>query len=223
MTRRLAFLHTSSVHVATFDRLVRDADASIGVDHAVREDLLADARQLGSGHPDVVRRVHDAMHAAAEGGAPLVVCTCSTIGGIAEKTPTRPGFQAARIDRAMADRAVRHGGRVLVVTALGSTVAPTFELLRESAQRAAKEVKLEPLCVESAWAFFERGDQAGYLQALADAIARVLRDPSSGIKTVVLAQASMAQAADLLAGSGVEVLSSPSLGVAAALDRLGES
>jgi hypothetical protein len=224
MANQLAFLHTSPVHVATFDSLVRQADPSLRVDHHVREDLLALARELGSEHPDVVRRVHEAMRAAAEAGASLVVCTCSTIGGIAENMPGPTAFEAMRIDRAMADRAVRPGGVVLVVAALRSTVGPTLDLLRDSAHRLGARVELVPLCVEEAWAFFERGDRTAYLQAIADAITAATRSPSSRVSVVVLAQASMAPVVDLLAGTtGVEVLASPRLGVAAALERIAGS
>jgi hypothetical protein len=88
----VAFLHTSAVHVDTFDRLVRAAAPGLTVAHAVAEDLLTDAQRLGVDDPALIARVHAAMRNAAADGAALVVCTCSTIGSLAEQTPT--GVQA---------------------------------------------------------------------------------------------------------------------------------
>lgn len=155
------------------------------------------------------------MAAAAARGASLVVCTCSTIGGVAERTPPNPRFRAARIDRAMADRAVQLGPRILLVAALQSTLEPTRDLLRESAERLGVEIEMEMLCVEQAWPLFERGDTAGYLEAIARAVSA-----AAGADVVVLAQASMAGALPLLEGLGVEVLASPALGIRTALQQL---
>jgi len=212
--RHVAFVHTSAVHVATFDRLVKAADPSARVDHVVAEPLLDEARRVGVDDPALMRRVHQTMVDAAAGGATVVVCTCSTIGGVAERTPPRPGQRFARIDRAMADRAVRQGPRVLVVAALRSTLQPSARLVAESGAALGRPVALDTLCVEDAWPHFERGDHGAYLAAIVAAV----RAAPRGFDVVVLAQASMAGAADALGDLGVDVLSSPALGVRAMLD-----
>lgn len=216
MRRHIAFLHTSPVHVETFERLVQSADPSVKVDHFVDESLLADAQRLGATDPEIVQRVQAAMVGAAAHGAAIVICTCSTIGGSAERTPASPGFAVARIDRAMADRAVALGPRVRVVAALQSTLAPTAALIHESAAALQAGVELEPLFVPDAWPHFLRGDRAAYVQSVAVAV----RAAGAGADVVVLAQASMAPAVDLLHDLGVQVLASPALGVHSALARL---
>lgn len=214
MQRRIAFLHTSPVHVETFTRLAGAAAAE--VDHVVAEDLLALAQRIGAGEPALIERVQAAMNSAADGGAAVVICTCSTIGGAAERTPTGGRFVAMRIDRAMADRAVLLGPCVLVVAALESTLEPTAQLIRESAAAMAAQVELKPLLVEGAWTHFLRQDPAAY----AEAVARAVRGAAGSCDVVVLAQASMAPAALMLPDFGVEVLSSPELGVQSALAQL---
>jgi hypothetical protein len=211
--RHVALLHTSPVHVETFDRLLKAADPAIRVDHVVAEALLRDAQRVGTDDVALIRRVHDAMVDAAAGGASLVACTCSTIGGIAERTPSRPGLAFARIDRAMADRAVRLGPRILIVAALQSTLQPTAQLLRESAAAMQLDVAPQMLWVEGAWPHFERGDRAAYIGTVAAAV----RAASGPFDVVVLAQASMADAVASLRDLGVEVLASPQLGVQAIL------
>ncbi len=213
MSRHVAFLHTSPVHVATFDRLVKAADPALRVDHVVDESLLSAAQRFGVDDPALIRRVHQAMSQAAANGAAVVVCTCSTIGCIAERTPSQPGRSFARIDRAMADRAVRLGPRILVVAALRSTLEPTAQLISESAAALQAGVVLQTLWVDGAWPHFERGDRAAYI----DAVVAAVRAAPRRFDVVVLAQASMADAAGALQDLGIEVLASPRLGVQALL------
>lgn len=205
------------MHVETFERLVRAEDASIKVEHVVAEELLADARRVGPDEPALVARVQTAMRDAAATGAAIVVCTCSTIGGAAEHTPTGGRFVAARIDRAMADRAVALGPRILLVAALESTLGPTTQLLHESARAAGATIVPQRLLVADAWALFLRGDLAGYVETVAAAV----RAAASRMDVVLLAQASMAPVAERLADLGVEVLASPRLGVRQAVARIG--
>lgn len=219
MTARLAFLHTAAVHVDTFDRLVRAAAPGLSVAHHVADELLADAQRLGVDDAALAQRVHAAMQGAAADGAAVVVCTCSTIGALAEQTPTAGRFTAARIDRAMADRAVAQGRRILVVAAVDSTLAPTADLLRSSALAARAEVVLRALRVPQAWPHFLRGDHAGYVRSVAEAVTDSLGQ--AHVDVVVLAQASMAPAADELAHLGIAVLASPQLGVQAIAAHFG--
>jgi hypothetical protein len=216
MLADIAFLHTSPVHVATFDALMEEQAPQMAVHHVVDETLLQDARNKGLDDVGLADRVHQAMHRGAESGARMVVCTCSTIGAIAEAMPVRDAFMVARIDRAMADEAVRLGPEVLVLAALESTLEPTQALIRDSAFRLKRDVHVITHAIPGAWQLFERGDVDGYAACIAAAARRALPGPS----VIVLAQASMARAELLLRDAGVPVLSSPRLGVAAAIAEL---
>lgn len=212
----LAFVHTSPVHVPTFTRLVDEEAPGTPTRHWVLEQLLCDAQTAGAEAPALVRRIQRAMMDAAADGARVVVCTCSTIGGAAERTPTGGRFRALRIDRAMADRAVRSGPRILVVAALESTLGPTQALLQQSAAALDRSVVIEPLLLTQAWGHFERGDRDDYIAGVEAGI----RHSNRSADVIVLAQASMAPAAERLADLGTPVLSSPRLGVRAAIEAL---
>ncbi len=209
----IAFLHTSPVHVPTFATLMQEVAPALRAAHVVREDLLADARRDGTEGAPLIARIEQAMADARAGGAPVVVCTCSTIGGVAEAMETAGAFKATRVDRAMADEAVKSGRPVLLVAALESTLGPTTALLQSSAERLGTSPRIEQLLVQDAWRHFLAGDQANYIHAIVKAVSRA--DAAS--KVVVLAQASMAQAAEALARIGIAALSSPKLGVAHAV------
>lgn len=209
----LAFLHTAQPNVDTFRRLVEEIDPSIPVEHALLEDVLAGAVGTGSVTEAMRRDTERAIRTLAAGGATVVVCTCSTIGGVAEAT-TVPGVHVMRIDRPMAEQAVASGRRILVAATLPSTLRPTMALIRQVAARAARDVDIAELLCGEAWQHFERGDRAAYAEAIADAVACSTRPGD----IVVLAQASMAPAAERIRERGMSVLASPELGVRAAIE-----
>ena len=210
----IAFLHTSPIHVDTFAGLMQAHAPDCRVEHLVDESLLRDAQTLGVEHAGIVSRVTQRMKEASESGARVVVCTCSTIGGIAEKVDGHGRFVSMRIDRAMADEAVEKGERILIVAALASTIEPTRRLVEDSATIRARQVNIRTMVVQSAWPFFLSGDLCAYYTTLEEAI----RGQILNADVVVLAQASMAGVAKALAGVDVAVLSSPDLGVRKAID-----
>ncbi|MFZ6743362.1 aspartate/glutamate racemase family protein [Undibacterium sp. JH2W] len=220
MQKTLAFLHTSPVHIATFDALVRDMAPGLNLHHHVDAGLLIAAQQSGVADPHVIQRIQSAMQEAAASGADMVVCTCSSIGGVAERMCGASGLQTARIDRAMADRAVTQGPRVLLVAALETTLLPTAELLQESATALNQPLVISNLLVADAWAHFLQGNSDAYRLAIVHAVRQRVQDEAAEIDVIVLAQASMAAAAPDLAELGKEVLSSPRLGVAHVLSLL---
>ncbi|WP_437305684.1 aspartate/glutamate racemase family protein [Sorangium sp. So ce388] len=212
MTRTLTFLHTSPVHIATFDRLLAEMAPTIPARHVVDEGLLRDARASGL-TPEVTRRIDQAILSAMAGGSAVVLCTCSTIGGCAERAGQSAGHPVLRVDRAMAERAVAAGGRILVAATLASTIAPTRELLLEVAHQAGRTLAITEALFADAWPHFERGDHARYRQA----IAARLRDAAPTADAIVLAQASMADAAASCPDLPVPVFSSPRPGLEAAI------
>jgi aspartate/glutamate racemase len=210
----IGFLHTADVHVETFRSLLAElAPGAVDV-HAVDPALLADARAGGADDAvmqGVRQRLAAHVDALAAGGAQVVVCTCSTLSGDAETLDA--GVPVLRVDRPMAQAAVAAGGRIAVVAALASTLAPTTGLLRECAAAAGVTVDLvEAPCLD-AWALFESGDRDGYLRRVAEHVRAV----AATADVVVLAQASMAPAAELVRDLPVPVLSSPRAAVAHAV------
>ncbi len=216
---RLALLHTAPGHVAGFEALLRQQAPQLILQHAVDERLLVDAQTLGADDNGLRQRVHSALQRlASHSGARLVVCTCSTLGSLAETTPAA-GFEVARIDRAMAEHAVNQGPRVLLVAAVASTLAPTAALLADAAARAGRPLTVTPLLLDDAWPCFARGDLTAYNAAITAGVWA----HGTVFDVVVLAQASMAAAVPALQArlpAGVQALASPALGVAAALARL---
>ncbi|MFE3604105.1 aspartate/glutamate racemase family protein [Streptomyces sp. NPDC059096] len=205
----LALLHTSPVHVPVFDALRDARHPGVTLRHLVVEELLVRARAEGPGA--VAAEILTVLSPAVAGGASAVLCTCSTLGDVAEKAGAALGVPVLRVDRPMAEAAAA-AGRVVVVAALESTLEPTAALIREAA--AGRPLELRTVLVEGAWERFEAGDRDGYLDAVAAAVDAVTA--SGGAETVVLAQVSMADAAGRTRG-GAPVLAAPATGLAAAV------
>ena len=214
---QIAFLHTAAVHEPTFAGLMARLAPAVPTHHLEDASLLADAMAAGAVTEAIARRLTARLHEAAATGAELIVCTCSTLGGAAEALGRAAGLRVLRIDRAMAEEAVARGRRILIAACLESTIAPTTELLREVAAARGMNPELRALVVEGAWARFEAGDLEGYHATIAQALRRAAGEAD----VIVLAQASMAPAAERCADLATPILSSPELGLRRALEILG--
>ena len=208
----IGFLHTADVHVATFDRLVQERAPSADTVHEVRVDLLDSARRHGLADPAIEGGIAQSVAALEQQGADVIVCTCSTISGLAERPPAPAHPAVLRIDRPMAAGAVREARRIAVVAAVESTIEPTLSLLREESVSAGVDVEIESLPCFDAWPLFERDDLDGYHRFIAAHVDAI----DASYDCVVLAQATMAPAAALVADPE-RVRSSPVAAVEAAL------
>lgn len=212
----ISFLHTSPVHVATFDTLLDELSPGMARQHRVEEIWLNRAREQGM-TAQLSATISSAMRELADGG--VGVCTCSTIGGVAEAAGTDEA-PTIRIDRALMQAALSHGPRPLVAMCLESTKVPTLDLLDDVAAVLGCEVSASVVMCQEAWRHFETGDMDAYARSIADTIRAELRHDKPGC--IVLAQGSMAVAEPLLSDVGLPVLSSPRLGVLRALQLLSE-
>jgi hypothetical protein len=247
----VGLLHTSAAHVPTFEALLPGVRTRHVVDESLLRDAMtggfADARMRPGGPADsrtdaaagLRARIAGRLAEAAGEDAAAVLCTCSTIGEVAESlsplslsaslSPPSPspassaasaassGVPVLRVDRPMAEAAVRLGGTIGVVATVPSTLGPTEALLREVAEARGIPATLRMLACPEAWPLFERGDRDGYLAT----IETELRRRADDVDVFVLAQASMAGVAERCADLGVPVLSSPGLAAAELLRRVG--
>jgi hypothetical protein len=217
----LAFLHTATVHEMTFTRLMQKHGPGIQIRHDVDETLLTDAMRMGLTHA-IINRTQQALVKTGRSGASVVICTCSTLGSIAEllnDDPTRPTMpNYMRIDRPMADLAVASGHRIQIVAALASTLEPTRKLLEGSAAGLKVSPEIETSLIPNIWEHFQRGDEQTYHSLIARYLETPSNYPNGYPDIIVLAQASMAPAAHLCKLIQVPILSSPTTGVMAAIE-----
>lgn len=214
MPDTLALLHTAPVLIDTFSRLAKDLAPDIPLQHVVDESLLQEARHCGGVTPHLNRRVSSAILNAADSGARVILCTCSSIGPSAEVARLLTPRPVLRIDQPMAEEAVSIGSRIVVAATLSSTLIPTRDIVLAAARKTGRDVQVQDLLCETAWAELEKGNTRAYDRHIADDLQRLAADAH----VIVLAQASMARAADLCPDLPVPVLTSPRSGFQAATE-----
>ncbi|HEV7265331.1 MAG TPA: aspartate/glutamate racemase family protein [Falsiroseomonas sp.] len=203
----IACLHTAAGNLAVFDAA---CPSGVTLTHTLREDLLTDAEAAGGLTDEIAQRTARALEALAQPGVDAVLLTCSTVGPGAALA--RAAIPVLRVDAALAERATKGGGRVVVLCAVETTIEPTRAIFAEAAARhgATIDVRLVP----GAWAAFRAGDTAGYHRSVAEAADAAFAE---GADEVALAQASMAGAVAL--AEGRKPLASPPVGLAVAMAR----
>lgn len=202
---RIAFLHTAQIHVETFESLFSQIDETIDLEHCVAPELLERARAHGleSVREDVTKTLMTLSRADA------VVCTCSTLGPLADDAAESAGH-IFRIDRPMMEQACLDGTNILVAICLDSTRKATLDLLEDCARRLNRKISPRLVICADAWPHFEAGD----MDAFALQIAAEIKSALSGnprIDSIVLAQASMRVAEPALGDLQIPIRSSPLL------------
>lgn len=199
---RIAFVHTGAVVIppvmALAGELMPGATTVNYLDDKIVADL-SDPERADS----VSDRLHDLVAAARRGGADVVMLTCSSISEHAGSLTEDLGVPVYRIDEAMADVAAATGSRIAVIATLPTTCEPTTRLIRERAELIGANPDIRSEVVEGAFAAVSTGDRETHDRLVVAAIERVAKDAD----VVVLAQASMASAADA-ADVAIPVLSS---------------
>jgi hypothetical protein len=202
---QIAFLHTLSANQTLFDLFIASSglEKRVSIRHYCAPKLLQHASEVGI-DDELAAMVEQQIVLLEEQGADWIICTCSSIGALAEQAKTRFA-QAMRVDRPMAIE-VSQSGHIKVLVALETTIIPTMNLLAEYdadiVQRATVEV------IPKAWPDYLAGDNEAYLTT----IVQYINDHCENDSRIVLAQASMAPAIlHLDQATRQRILTSPSL------------
>jgi Asp/Glu/hydantoin racemase len=213
---RVGFLHTVPALAPRFDALLASGRPGSTAIHIVDAELLAEAVRAGVG-PEVVAEVAAHVRHLVAAGAQGVLVTCSSIGEATEAAADECPVPVVRIDTAMAERAVRlaadAGGRVAVLATLEATLGPTGRLLERLSTERSPRVRTR--VVAGALSAREAGDPERHDRLIAEA----LREEAEDAEVLVLAQASMASAAEG-AALAIPVLTSPDLAISALIARV---
>ncbi len=208
---QIAMIHTVSGLIPLFDGLVKQHLPQWLSFNTLDESLLRGTIRDGALSQSTMWRLAQMVHSAAEAGASAVVVTCSTLGPAVDATRPFCPVPLFRIDEGMALAAVRLGPRIGVLATLRTTLGPTSDLIRRSAAQAGRTCTVIAELAEGAFEELGSGNIAGHDEM----VARSLRDLATKVDVIVLAQASMARALDLVQDElhPLPVLTSPELGM----------
>lgn len=209
--KSLALIHTSATLVPIFAQLCKDKLPGVQTFNIVDDSLVRAINARGSLTADIARRVAGYISSAEAGGADQILVTCSSIGPAVEAAAPFAGVPVLRVDQPMADAAVRAGRRIGVIATLPTTLNPTTDLVRRRAALAGKPIELTAKLCEGAFEALMSGDAARHDTIVAGA----LRELSTQVDVILLAQASMARVVDTLSAEDrrVPIFASPPLAI----------
>lgn len=217
ITKTVAVLHTTPVTISglkpRFDSLL----PGVRVVNYLDESLLPAINEAGGITPGVRQRFNFLFLSAAMAKPDVILCACSSVGGLLEDAATMTCVPARRIDTPMLEKAAAMGTRIGVAATLNSTLNPTVDCLRRCAEKNHRQVEINRLLIAEAGPLLAQGKTGEYNELVSSRIGALLKEND----VVVLAQASMAGALTLLPDSdSLPVLTSPESGIAALAELL---
>lgn len=217
MPKTLALIHTTPVTVQSLKELALKELPGVRVVNILDDSLLADVMAAGGMTEAVEARMKAYVDQAVVAGAGAVMWCCSSVGEAVERIAASTPIPVLRIDEPMARVAATKGTRIGVIATVKTTLEPTANLIRRKAREAGREVEVEPVLVQGAFAALQAGNTEEHDHLVVAALTGLL-DRS---EVVVLAQASMARLLGALAEPPrIPVLTSPVLGIQAAGEKL---
>jgi Asp/Glu/hydantoin racemase len=188
----IGFLHTSLILVPAVRDLARRLLPDVETFHAVDEALLRDVLRAGSVTPNLVRRVARLALNAQEGGASVIVLTCSSASPSVALLQAMLNVPFLAIDEAMAEQAVAMGTRIGVIATVRTTIGPTRALLESKAAACGRKVEILSEVSADAFDAVMRGDRVKH-DAL---VSRVCHELAGKVEVILFAQGSMAPLAE---------------------------
>ena len=209
--KTLGLVHTSATLVPMFAELCSKYLPHVKTFNIVDDSLIKNTIACGELTPDTSRRVVNYAGSAQDAGADFILFTCSSIGPAVEAAAALTKVPVLRVDQPMADKAVQTGKRIGVIATLSTTLEPTSDLVKRRAAAAGKEIVLVSRLCEGAFDALMSGDAATHDKKVGDA----LKQLSTEVDVIVLAQASMARVVDTLseADKKVPILASPPIAI----------
>ena len=132
------------------------------------------------------KRVECLFRAAQLAEPDLIVCTCSSIGDVADSYAATSKIPILRIDYPMVCQALETSDQIAVLATLRSTLLPTTRLLERVAKDTGRKVHMEPILIDGAMAAMRAGNME---QAIALVLEAAL-DAQKRNGVLMMAQAS---------------------------------
>lgn len=203
--KKIALLHTVKSVYGSFQAMLEKEIKGISVTNMVDEFLVTNAREKGYFPPENKRKLYLDLLSLAQGMPDVIAVTCSSLTPFAEELRASFDVPVLLIDDRMCKDAAAAGRSIAVLATAPTTVDPTVSRIRMEADKLGVDPVIKPYLDTKAMDMLNLGDVQGHDARLA-ALARTASDAD----VIVLAQASMATAANLVReATGKKVLTSP--------------
>ncbi|MEZ0214308.1 MAG: aspartate/glutamate racemase family protein [Xanthobacteraceae bacterium] len=191
---------------------------SWGVTNYLDEGLQANVRSDGGVTARSLHRMEGLLERAVEGQVDAVLLTCTVFSPHIASFRARFPLPIIGADVAMLDKAAGLHRRTAILCTFSASLATSLEMLRRAAERIGAPCEAEAFLVDGALEAMAAGDRARH----DDLVVASAKAHAQNFDALVLAQMSMAGAADQLTACGVPVLTSPNCAIDAvrkAIDR----
>lgn len=210
MQKRVAIINTSFVSVNDLKSLFNEIMPEVEVINIVDESLLREVTAFGGLTKGVTKRICTYALQAQEIGVDAILNQCSSVSEAVDVARNLVSIPYIKVDEAMAEEAVKIGGRISVIATTPTTVGPSTRLIERTAERMNKKVEIKKCLVDGAMkVLIETGDKEKHNSMVLGAVEEAEKDSD----VIVLAQGSMIVLLPYLKHIKVPVLTSPRLGV----------
>lgn len=215
--RKIALISTGVGVVELISSIIKKATDEVDLINIVDDSIVASISRNNCEIPNWIRkRIVEYICFAESSEANAILLTCSSISELADVGQQFVNIPVFKIDEAMAEKAVSENSKIGVVATLPTTIEPTKRLLQSKAHTYEKEIHISESLCEGAFEALGRGNVDKHDQIIINDTIRLCQT----CDVIVLAQASMARVEEKLSSCGVNILTSPSLGVKKVLDYL---
>lgn len=210
--RNLALIHTVAGLIGPLDNLAQQHMPDWATFNMLDESLLRGTIRDGRLTGQTIRRLTTLIWSAVDAGAQAIAVTCSSLGPAVEAARPLCPVPLFRIDEGMALAATNLGPRIGVLATLPTTLDPTVDLIRRTAEATGRVCTLTSRLADGAFAHLARGDAEEHDRLVAQALTALAAE----VDVIVLAQASMARTLNTVKDhlGPLPILTSPELGMA---------
>ena len=141
--KKMAIIHTSAVSLQDLTTLCQEIMLEVEIINIIDDSLLAEVKRNNGITPAVISRMCRYVQSAESLGVDLIFNQCSSVGEAFAIASRCTAIPTLRVDEPMAEKAVSLGTRIGVIATVASTVKPSCDLIRTTAQRLGKEVVVQ--------------------------------------------------------------------------------
>ncbi|MCC2686826.1 MAG: Asp/Glu/hydantoin racemase [Paenibacillaceae bacterium] len=216
MKRKVAIIHVTQLAVQPMLDAFKASAPDMEIINLLDEGLLVAVNELGGVTPPILNTFKGLLQKGIDCGADGILLSCSAFSPYVEELEAELPVPLVSVDGAMLKQAIALGERIGIVATVVAAGHTTERFLQEIAAKRGKRVTTRVEIVTEAFDELKRECGERHDELVRQAAEKLL--PVSDV--LVLAQLSMARAADSLVFSPIPVLTSPLASVKALMERI---
>lgn len=214
--KKIALFHTSAATLPMMQTLAAIWLKEVEVMHIIEDAMIKEVMAKGGVSAEISARIASYVQIAERAGCSHFMTACSSIGYAVESCQFMTNMHVSRIDTAMIEEAIEHGGQISVLATVATTLEPTLDYLRRKATVAGRHVEIIPFLMPEAFQALLAGETETHDRIVSEGLQKAYSKSS----VIMLAQASMARVLNEKPTPPVPVLTSPERGIRWLADQI---